>query len=219
MRSDFELLDAWRAGDAKAGNELFRRHFDAVCRFFRNKVHDGVEDLIQKTFMACVRSRDAFRKEGSFRAYLFTIARHELYQHFERHSRDQRRINPEVDSVVHLGPGPSTVAARRAEQRLLLDALRKLPLNLQIALELFYWEDMSASELADVLGIPEGTVRTRLRRARQLLEESLRDSGASAPDISATLTGLEEWARSLRQVVEQEHAKPADAASKSDSRS
>lgn len=200
MCSDFELLDAWRAGDAHAGNELFGRHFDAVCRFFRNKVHDGVEDLIQKTFLNCVRSRDAFRKEGSFRAYLFAIARNELYHHFQRCARDSRRFDPELHSIVHLGPGPSTVAARRAEQRLLLEALQKLPLSLQIALELYYWEDMSAAELAAVLGIPEGTVRTRIRRARQLLEANLRDTHRSGPHVEATLTGLEQWARSLRSV-------------------
>lgn len=217
MRSDFDLLDAWRAGDGKAGNELFRRHFDAVCRFFRNKVGDGVEDLIQKTFLACVRSRDAFRKQGSFRAYLFTIARHELYHYLQKRAREEKRIDPDAQSVAHFGPGPSTVAARRAEQRLLLDALRKLPLNLQIALELYYWEDMSASELAAVLDLPEGTVRTRLRRARQLLEQSLRETGGSAPNIEATITGLEQWARSLREVVDEAAAEKPDSAPDSQS--
>jgi RNA polymerase sigma-70 factor (ECF subfamily) len=211
VRSDFELLDAWRAGDTRAGNELFRRHFDSVCRFFRNKVGDGVEDLIQKTFLACVRSRDAFRKQGSFRAYLFTIARHELYHHLKKRDREEKRIDPDADSVAHLGPGPSTVAARRAEQRILLDALRQLPLNLQIALELYYWEDMSAAELATVLELPEGTVRSRLRRARQLLEEKLRETKASASDIEATITGLEQWARSLREVVDESGANKPDS--------
>lgn len=214
MSTDFELLDAWRAGDVRAGNQLFQRHFDAVCRFFRNKVGDGVEDLIQKTFLACVRSRDAFRKQGSFRAYLFTIARHELYHHVQRRDRERKRIDPDADSVAHLGPSPSTVAARRAEQRLLLDALRQLPLNLQIALELYYWEDMSASELAAVLDLPEGTVRSRLRRARQLLEQRLREADASPGEIEATLTGIERWAKSLREVVDESSpGKPGDAPS------
>ena len=202
MPSDFELLDAWRAGDARAGNQLFQRHFDAVCRFFRNKVGDGVEDLIQKTFLACFNSRDNIRKEGSFRAYLFAIARHELYHHVQKRSRERQRIDPDADSVAHIGPSPSTMAAKRAEQRILLDALRKLPLNLQIALELYYWEDMSAAELATVLELPEGTVRTRLRRARQLLEEALRSAKASPSEIEATLTGIERWAKSLRGVVD-----------------
>ena len=74
---DFETLDRWRAGDRAAGNELLRRHFDGLYRFFRNKVDEGVDDLIQRSFLACVESKDRFRKQASFRTYLFTVARHE----------------------------------------------------------------------------------------------------------------------------------------------
>ncbi|MCH9683177.1 MAG: hypothetical protein K0V04_17210 [Deltaproteobacteria bacterium] len=43
MATDFELLDAWKGGDKAAGNALFQRHFDSVCRFFRSKVGEGVD--------------------------------------------------------------------------------------------------------------------------------------------------------------------------------
>ncbi|MEX1364934.1 MAG: RNA polymerase subunit sigma-70, partial [Nannocystaceae bacterium] len=65
---DFELLDRWRGGDVVAGNELLKRHFDALYRFFTNKLSDHADDLIQATMMACVRGRDSFRKECGFRA-------------------------------------------------------------------------------------------------------------------------------------------------------
>ena len=201
MVADEELLDAWRGGDAEAGNELFERHFEGVCRFFRNKLADGVEALLQRTFLACVESKDRFRGDASFRTYLFTIARNELYTYLTRSSRDHARIEPHEISAFDLGPTPSSIVARRKEQRMLLEALRRIPLDHQVALELYYWEELPASELARVLAIPEGTVRTRLRRAKSLLEQALRDLGSPAPDLASTMAGLEDWARSLRDAA------------------
>jgi len=196
--ADFELLDAWRGGDAAAGNALFARHFEAVCRFFRNKVGEGVDDLIQRTFLACVESRDKFRKEASFRTYLFTLARHELYAHFKKDKRQRDRFDPLEASVHDLGPSPTGIVAQHREERLLLQALRQIPVDHQIALELYYWEDMPAPELARVLGIPEGTVRTRLRRAKALVEEALSNAEAEPGALQSTLASIEKWARGVR---------------------
>ena len=83
-KSDIDLLDAWRAGDPRAGNELFNRHFDSVCRFFANKAGNEVDDLIQRTFLACVEGRDRFRGDASFRGYLFGVARNVLHARLQR---------------------------------------------------------------------------------------------------------------------------------------
>ncbi len=199
--TDFELLDAWKAGDLEAGNALFQRHFDGVCRFFRNKVAEGVDDLIQRTFLACVESRDRFRKEASFRTYLFTLARNELYAQFKRSHRERDRLDPLETSMHDLGPSATALVAQQKEQRLLLEALRRIPGDHQITLELYYWEDMPASQLARVLGIPEGTVRTRIRRAKALLEGALAELDASPEQLRSTLADIEGWARSLRDAV------------------
>jgi RNA polymerase sigma-70 factor (ECF subfamily) len=66
-------------------------------------------------------------------------------------------------------------------------------------LELFYWEEQSGSELAEILGVPEGTIRTRLRRARQLLAEQVAALQAHPSLVQATLSNLEDWARALRE--------------------
>lgn len=199
--SDFDLLDAWRGGDKAAGNALFARHFEAVCRFFRNKVAAGVDDLIQRTFLACVESRDRFRKEASFRTYLFTLARNELYAHFKRTRRDSERLDPLEQSVHDLGPTPTAIVAQKKEQRILLEALRLIPVDHQITLELYYWEDLSAPQLATVLGVPEGTVRTRIRRAKQLVEAALGQLGAEDAPLASTLANIDGWARSLREAA------------------
>ncbi len=198
---DFELLDAWRGGDARAGSALFERHFDAICRFFANKANEDVDDLIQKTFLACVESRENFRGEASFRGFLFGVARNILRRHY-RDKRYQRQRIEELDASVHdMSPSPSLIVAERREQDLLLHALRRLPLDHQITLELYYWESMSGSELAAALEIPEGTVRGRIRRAKELLEIELARLAESPELLQSTMAKLDDWAQGVRDQV------------------
>jgi RNA polymerase sigma-70 factor (ECF subfamily) len=81
MASDRELLDAWREGDKDAARQLLDRHYGPLDRFFRNKVGAEAADLVQRTMLVCVESRDRFRGEASFRTDLFAIARNELRAH------------------------------------------------------------------------------------------------------------------------------------------
>lgn len=88
VRSDVDLLEAWRSGDTKAGGELFDRHFASIHRFFHNKVGDGLEDLVQQTFLRCTEGVERFRSDSSFRTYLFGVAHNLLREHIRRkHSR------------------------------------------------------------------------------------------------------------------------------------
>lgn len=193
--SDLELLDAWRGGDARAGDSLFRRYFAQLSRFFRNKVDLGVEDLIQTTFLACVEGRDRFRETSSFRSYLFAIARHHLYGHYRR---QRRAVDFTQTSVVDLGASPSGPLGRRQETAALLRALRSIPLEFQIVLELTYWESMKGPEIAEILEVPANTVRSRLARARVALREALA-AGITAPELlRSTLADLDGWADALR---------------------
>ena len=201
-KSDLALLDAWRDGDQRAGNDLFNRHFDSICRFFANKAPNEVDDLIQRTFLACVESRDRYRGEASFRGYLFGVARNVLRRYYRDKRYHDARFDPLVVSVHDLGPGPSLLIADKREQEILLAALRRLPMDHQITLELYYWENMSGSELAQVLDIPEGTVRGRIRRAKQLLEAALAEIAESPQQLESTVANLDSWARSLRQRVQ-----------------
>jgi RNA polymerase sigma-70 factor (ECF subfamily) len=201
LATDAELLRAWRAGDRLAGEELFERHFEAIARFFRNKVDDGIDDLIQRTFLACVESRDRFRGDSSFRTFLFGVAHNVLGKHFRRKRRHGDRIDFGVTSVHDLSPSPSVIVAKHREERLLLEGLRRIPLEHQVVLELYYWERMSAPEVAQVLGVPEGTARTRIRRAKQLLEEQMLGQAASEDLLHTTLANLDDWAAKLREVL------------------
>jgi RNA polymerase sigma-70 factor (ECF subfamily) len=182
---DAELLEAWRAGDRRAGRELFERHAPSVSRFFRNKVDGDIDDLVQRTFLSCVESKDKLREGASFRAYVLTVARNKLYDHYLERRRQADRVDPLTNSVIDLGASPSVLAAASQREHALLVALRRLPIDLQTALELHYWEDLTTNELAQVLGIPQGTVKTRLFRARESLREVMRIGDARAPPKSA----------------------------------
>ncbi|TPV95867.1 MAG: sigma-70 family RNA polymerase sigma factor [Myxococcales bacterium FL481] len=199
QRSDLELLEAWRGGDLSAGNELFHRHFDAVCRFFANKVHEDVDDLIQRTFLGCVEGRERLRGDTGFRGYLFGVARNVLRRYFRDKRYFRERFAGLEISAEDVAPGPSLLLAEKREQQLLLRALRALPLDHQITLELYYWESLSGRELAEILEVPEGTVRGRIRRAKELLQEKLTELAASPEHLQTTLANLESWARSLRE--------------------
>jgi RNA polymerase sigma factor (sigma-70 family) len=200
--TDEELLEAWRAGQEDAGELLVARHFDAVYRFFWGKQPEQLPDLIQRTFLASARAKDRIPEGVPFRAYLLGIARIELLTYRRELGRDRKLLEP--GSVTGRSPdtSPSAVVARREEQSLLLRALRRLPLDLQITLELFYWEDMKVREIAVVLDVPEGTIKSRLARARELLEKKIRKLASSTMAADSTIDGLDHWVRSIRAAID-----------------
>jgi RNA polymerase sigma-70 factor (ECF subfamily) len=195
MTSDLDLLTAWRAGDVDAGGVLFERHFPPVYGFFRNKTSGAVDDLVQKTFMACVEGRDRV-SASSFRAYLFGVARNVLYGEF-RNRRKQEAVDFGVSSVHDLDPGPSTAVGKKEEHRLLLRALRRIPLNYQVALELYYIEGLRGPELAEILDVPLPTVRSRIRRGLEQVKKEIERLASSPSLAESTAGGLESWAAEL----------------------
>ncbi|MEM6991773.1 MAG: sigma-70 family RNA polymerase sigma factor [Myxococcota bacterium] len=196
MPSERELLEAWAGGDMDAAAALYRRHIDGVSRFFLSKVDDGADDLVQRTFEACVKFRARLQHVSSFRAYVFTIARNELYA-WVRRRRSDTSFDSMVLCIADAGPSPSAAAAAAQDQQRLLAALRGLPIDLQMTLELYYWEQLSTEELAEVLSIPRGTVKSRLFRAREALRERLGELDETG--IEDTMTRLTDWAKAVRR--------------------
>lgn len=198
--SDLALLDAWRGGDARAGSALFHRHYALVSRFFRSKANaSDVGDLIQSTFVACIEGKDRYEGTGTFKSYLLGIGFRLLCHHYRSKQRMSARIDFTSVSACDLAPSPSEIVAARQEQRLILTALRRIPLEHQTLLEMVFWEDFTAAEAAAALGIPLGTAKSRIRRAHQLLREQLEALADSPVVIETTMTWLDDWARGLRE--------------------
>ncbi len=195
------LLRAWQAGDPQAGDRLLRMHFDSLYRFFASKAPDAVDDLIQATFLEAVRSKEGYRGDASFRAYLLGIARHQLFRLFRGRSRDRLVFKPDEHSVHDTATSPSGILGRKREEQLLVDALRRIPVDLQIVLELHYWEELPTRELASILEIPQGTVKSRLRRAREAVEAAISELTAD-PDLrSSTITNMAQWAVGVKDAL------------------
>ncbi len=196
--SDRALVKAWREGDTDAGEELFARHFDAMYRFFRNKAPARCDELVQRVFRAIVEKREALDEVDSFRAYLFGVARFELLRFFRECRRDERQVDFNESSVFELDPTPSEFFGRRQELRLLQQALRRIPVELQITIELYYWEQLSMEEIGRVSAIPAGTVKSRLHRGRKLLLEQVQRLCDRPELVGSTREGFVDWMKEIR---------------------
>jgi RNA polymerase sigma-70 factor (ECF subfamily) len=201
-RSDGELLERWRAGDLASGEALFEKYYPMVERFFLNKVADGVQDLVQETFIRCIESRERIRDDDRFRSFLFAIAYHVLNAHLRERYRGGGEIDCSEISVCDLAPGPGTLVTRRREHQLLVEALRNIPIDDQVLLELHYWEQLTTEQMAEALSIPVGTVRGRLQRARARLEAVMARLAESPRELSSTLERLDDWAAECREHLE-----------------
>ena len=191
-------MERWRAGDRLAGNQLFQRHFDSISAFFETKVDRDVDELVQATFMACVKSVGSFRNQSSFRTFLFAIARRKLYGYYRGKKRNGDRLDFNLTSVAEIRTGARTKIGRGEERQQLLNALCTLPVEQQILLELYYWEDMDAAALAEILEIAPSSVRSRLHRARIALREQVTKQAQAPQSATRSIADLDAWARRIR---------------------
>jgi RNA polymerase sigma-70 factor (ECF subfamily) len=202
---DAALLEAWRGGDNEAGNTLVKRRIGEITRFFRNKVgsESDVADLVSQTFLGCVTGKDTFRGETSFRRFVFQIAQNVLWSYVRKRDKREREAGDFATVCVQeLHPGSlSSIVTRKLEAHVLVQSLREVPLEDQIVLELMYLEGLTGPQIAEVLDIPEGTVRGRIRRGLGRLRERVERSLAFANPRQApsvTLEDVEAWAQELR---------------------
>ena len=198
---DAELVQAFRAGDKRAGAELTERYYTKVLHFCRSKAPNAAKDLTHDSFAACFAKLPSLREASAFRSFLFGIVCNKIRMHYRSRRVEGERLDFGTVSSVDLDPSPSRLVAERGEQRMLLEALRRIPLQFQIVLELHYWQELRVREIAAALDIPESTVKTRMRRARQLLEQALAKLEMPGNTLESTLSDLEGWARSIREGV------------------
>lgn len=216
---DRDLFVAWRSGDAKAGDTLCLRHFDAVYGFLASKVGDTAEDLVQQTWVRLLKKPDNFAGEGSFRGYLLGIARNVLLDHLRaKKRRNKRQVDADVDDILErtlddFDVSPLGAMAERQEVVLFARALRRIPIDHQILFELYYWQKLPAPQLATILELPEGTVRSRLQRAKDLVREQIGVLASSPAELASTLSGFDTWSERVRATGAARRASRGPAAS------
>lgn len=208
---ELRLLRAWGAGDRRAGEELYGRYFPMVYRFFRSKVPVAAQDLTQSTMEALIKSAGRFEGKGSFRSFVLGIAVNVLRHYLRARGRNRIDLNGEEASCADLGLGPFEVVAGSQDQKLLVTALRRIPIEHQIVIELYYWEGMSNREIGAVLGVPTSTISDRRQRAKVLLRRQLEQMMDGEQRVASTLMGLKTWAAELwRQVGVPDGKDPGD---------
>jgi RNA polymerase sigma-70 factor (ECF subfamily) len=203
---DVAALVAWRAGDNAAGSALVKRRMPEMIRFFRNKVaaEADIADLVNQTFLACVKGKDEFRGETSLRRFLYAIANNVLLLYIRgRGKRGREEVDFATVCVSDVSDrSASSILTDRRETLALVTALREIPIEDQIVLELMYFEGQSGPEIAELLALPEGTVRGRIRRGldrlRARVELVLARGGSAAPPSEDE---LRQWAAEIRRQV------------------
>ncbi|MCA9652136.1 MAG: RNA polymerase sigma factor [Myxococcales bacterium] len=203
MDDEQELLEAWRRGDRDAGSRLIALRSREVTWFFRNKVfhEDDVPDLVSQTFLRAVTARDRFEGRTSFRRFLYAIAHNVLREYLRARSKRQREALDFAQACVReLEPRSlSSLHSEKRQVQALIEALREVPIDDQVVLELKYFEGLTGRELAELLDVPEGTVRGRLARGLERLRERVREQ-LRAEASSVSVTDIESWAAELRRL-------------------
>ncbi|HEY2372650.1 MAG TPA: sigma-70 family RNA polymerase sigma factor [Gaiellaceae bacterium] len=172
LLSDEDLLRRTGRGDSVAFDQLYRRFADSVFRRALRQLRDRTraEDATQETFAAIWRSASTYKPErGPGAPWLFAVARNAVFN--QMRARVPTPIEP-PDSIAD-EPGPSEHAEAAMERARVHGALAILPPDQRAVIELAYWKELSQSEIAEKLGIPLGTVKTRTRRALMRLADEL----------------------------------------------
>jgi RNA polymerase sigma factor (sigma-70 family) len=164
------LLRRWRSGSRDAGDRLLHRYVPELTGFFGRRTGSNADDLVQRTLLACAQSVQRFEGRSTFRTYLFGIARNQYLMH--RRAEAFSGYEP-VTQVTRPEESPSQLVAVRQEHVILVLALRRVEPEFSIVLRKYYWEDRSVEEIALELGIPAGTVKSRLARGRASIKEQL----------------------------------------------
>lgn len=201
---DARLLAAWRAGDANAGHAFYERFSERLRGFFRVNLSDGgqVADLVHETFLRCFQAN--YQEKGTVRAFLFGIARNVFLEHLRALRRTANAPDEELQDLVpaDLSDDPEYVLDRCLEDRLMLKALRRIPLRLQLVLVLSLWEELTQAQIAEIFARPGQTIPgVTIGHWRQAAINALgikMSELSTSPELHAitsmTITALRKWA-------------------------
>ena len=172
--SDSDLVSMTLGGTTEAFATLVERYDRAVYHLAYRTVRDAEEarDVAQEAFFKAFRSLRTFKPGAKFSTWIFAIAYHACC---DRLSRRKRYSNEEFPERADATPGPETQAIAADEARRLRAAIDALPEKYRTAITLYHLQGRQYEEIAQVLGIPLGTVKTHLFRAKEQLRKLLND--------------------------------------------
>ncbi len=172
---DLPLIQAMAAGDTAALDALYERHGRGIFSFLMAHLNDNTilaEEVLQDVMLAAWQNAPRFRQESKVRTWLLVIARNRAINAQRRRrlhlvELDEHSITSDDDT------SPLEQAHRNANYEILRQAIQQLPAAHQEILTLVFYQQLSGAEIAAVLGISEGTVKSRLHRAKEALRRTL----------------------------------------------
>ncbi|MFV2197683.1 RNA polymerase sigma factor [Nocardiopsis sp. LOL_012] len=174
-RRDGLLVVRCQLGEREAFRELVERWHAPLWRYLRSVADssDLADDLAQEAWVAVLRGLPRLRRPERFAPWLFTIARRAVTDHLRRAYRDPRTLAEEPEDVA-AGDDPfgGVLTAMQVEA-----GLSGLPPLEREVLVLFHLQDLPLADCAEILGVPPGTVKSRLHRARRMLRGVLVERG------------------------------------------
>lgn len=181
---DSQWLRQCREGDPLAIERLVQAHQAEVYRLALSILDDPAEaeDAAQEIFVAALRSLDSFRGDSSLKTWLFSIAINVCRSRLQR-GRSRARLRQILESLFRADQphperrrrDPESEAVRREAESEVWQAVRALDDKHRIPIILRYYHDLPVAEIAETLGIPVGTVHSRLNHARERLRTRLKE--------------------------------------------
>lgn len=174
--SDGELVEKIRAGDQHAFKELFRRRYAGLCRFAYRYIpsKDEVEDIVEAVFEKLWLSRERLDPSKSVEAYLFKAVKNQAYDMLKGRAKDLVPLGDDrVDDSLTSDPVKELINNDLAAA--LSCAIESLPRKCKIVFTLSRQENLTYSEIGEILGISEKTVENQMGRAFRLLRRHLKD--------------------------------------------
>lgn len=173
--SEPQLVAKAQSGDECAFEQLVRAHQRYVFNLAYRVLGDRseAEDVAQETFVRAWRGLPSFRAECRFTTWLYRIARNVCLNRLPRLEAELRQTEVLGQAMACPDPEPDEVLDARERHAFLHAALAKLPEKYRLVLTLRYLQGFSYAEIADVLNLPLGTVKTHLHRGREALAARL----------------------------------------------
>jgi RNA polymerase sigma-70 factor (ECF subfamily) len=173
--TDEHLLYRARQGNEHCFLVLFERHRDIVFRLaYRLTNEHAAEDITQDCFLGLLGGASHFDPaKGSLRTYLYGTVRNLARKHYWLHQGDVELDDGRDDPLFAAEPVAVRLLLQRETSEHIRQAVAALPLAQREALVLFQYEDLSLDEIANILAVDVGTVKSRLHRARKRLRKTL----------------------------------------------
>jgi RNA polymerase sigma-70 factor, ECF subfamily len=173
---DDTLIKKAKEGDTEAVGELYERHLPTVHRFLYARLDNRMdaEDYSEEVFIRAFNSLPNYNERGTpFRAYLLTVARNVLIDHYRRNGRAPQRVSIEDMQISDLNPGPGQISSTNSKHQELRKALEGLREDYQEVLVHRFLNDLSPNETAVVMKRSTGAVRVLQHRALAAIRKAL----------------------------------------------